>query len=296
MNVTFRKVGEGLDIQLMTDGGADIPEHVSKRSHIHVVPLYLHFSDEQYKSDLSVDMTAFHQKIKDKKELPRSAAPSPNDFYNAYKLVDASKPILMLSLSKGLSSTYENAVAGKNMLLEEAPERTIKVINTKTASCGIALLLQEANDKIDAGYTFPELVEHLQDRVEHITTLFILKSLENLILGGRLDRVKGTIAKTLNIKLLMKGNDEGAIEVTEKVRGEKKSIRRFIEQIGEYTKHVEDKFISITHCNAEERAKHVLSEICKKYAFKDTLLTETGPLISTYGGEGALVISFFKDN
>lgn len=279
----------------MTDGGADVPEHLSERSHVHVVPLYLHFSDEQQKSDLSVDMTAFHQKIKDKKELPRSAAPSPSDFYDAYKLVDASKPILMLSLSGGLSSTYENAVAGKNMLLEEAPDRIIEVINTKTASCGIALLLQEANDKIDAGYTFPALVEHLRDRVEHTTTLFILKSLENLILGGRLDRVKGTIAKTLNIKLLMKGNEEGAIEVTEKVRGEKKSIRRFIEQIGEYTKHFEDKFISITHCNAEERAKHVLSEIYKKYAFKDTLLTETGPLISTYGGEDALVISFFKD-
>ena len=295
MYLNHRKVGEGLDIQLMTDGGADIPDHLRERSHITIVPLYLHFSDEQQKSDLSVDMTTFYQKIKDKKELPRSAAPSPNDFYNAFKRVDANKPILMLSLSKGLSSTYENAVTGKNMLLEESPDRTIEVINTKTASCGIALLIQEATDKLDAGYTFHSLVDHLHERVEHMTTLFILKTLENLILGGRLDKVKGTIAKTLNIKLLMKGNDEGEIEVTEKVRGDKKSIRRFIEQIGEYTKHFEDKVISITHCNAEERAKHVLSEIRKKYAFKDALLTETGPLISTYGGEGALVISFFKD-
>lgn len=280
----------------MTDGGADIPKRISEEMNIIVVPLYLHFSDGQYKSGQTMDLSDFHKKIKETKELPRSAAPSPNDFYDAYKAIDPQTPILMLSLTKGLSSTYENAVIGKNMLLEEEPKRTIEVINTKTASCGIALLLHEANEKITQGFNFDELVDHLLSRVEQTTTLFVLKTLENLVLGGRLDKVKGTIAKTLNIKLLMKASEEGSIEVSEKVRGDKKSIRRFIDQIGEYTKHFEDKVISMTHCNAEERAKHVLTEIRKKYPFKDALLTDTGPLISTYGGEGALVISFFRDN
>jgi DegV family protein with EDD domain len=201
----------------------------------------------------------------------------------------------MFSLSKGLSSTYENAVAGKNLLLEEEPDRTIEVLNTKTASCGIALLLHEANKKINENETFEEIVAHLSRKIEKTATLFVLKTLENLIMGGRLDRVRGAVAKTLNIKLLMRGSEEGTIEVTEKVRGEKKSIRRFVEQIGEYTKNVEDKVIAMTHCNDEERAKSVLAEIKKKYPFKDAYLAETGPLISTYGGNGALVISFFKD-
>lgn len=285
-----------MNIQLMTDGGADIPNRLNDAMDIIIVPLYLHFSDGQYKAGQTMDLPSFHKKIKETKELPRSAAPSPNDFYDAYKKIDHKTPILMLSLTKGLSSTYENAVIGKDMLLEEEPERTIEVINTKTASCGIALLLHEANEKMIEGYTFNGLTDHLQARVEQTTTLFVLKTLENLVLGGRLDKVKGTIAKTLNIKLLMKASEEGSIEVSEKVRGDKKSIRRFIDQIGEYTKHFEDKVISMTHCNAEERAKHVLSEIRKRYPFKDALLTDTGPLISTYGGEGALVISFFTDN
>lgn len=279
----------------MTDGGADIPDRLNEKLDIIVVPLYLHFKDGQYKSGVDIDLPTFHKKIKETNELPRSAAPSPNDFYDAYKQVDQETPILMLSLTKGLSSTYENAVIGRDMLLEEEPNRTIEVINTKTASCGIALLLYEAAAKQKENYTFTEIVEHLHERVEQTTTLFVLKTLENLILGGRLDKVKGTIAKTLNIKLLMKASAEGTIEVSEKVRGDKKSIRRFIEQIGEYTKHAEDKVISISHCNAEERARKVLAEIRNKYPFKDELLTETGPLISTYGGEGALVISFFRD-
>ncbi|GGB55589.1 DegV family EDD domain-containing protein [Virgibacillus dakarensis] len=284
-----------MHIQLMTDGGADVPKKLSKSLHLISVPLYLHFQDEQYKSGVNIDLHRFYKKIKEANALPRSSAPSPNDFYEAYKQVDPAKPIIMFSLSKGLSSTFENAVTGKNMLLDEQPDRKIEVINTKTASCGLALLLHEASIKVKENYSFEKLVDHLHERVEQTTTLFVLKTLENLILGGRLDRVKGTIAKTLNIKLLMRGNENGTIEVTEKVRGDKKSIRRFIEQIGEYTKNAEDKVIAMTHCNAEERAKTVLAEIRNKYPFKDAFLSEMGPLISTYAGEGGLVISFFKD-
>ncbi|RDW17164.1 DegV family protein [Oceanobacillus arenosus] len=284
-----------MSIQLMTDSGADIPKQLRDAIDIKVIPLYLNFSDGEYKSGVTLDLEGFYQKVKELKEVPRSAAPSPSDFYAEYKKIDPNVPILMLSISKGLSSTYDNAVAGKNLILEEEPNRKIEVINTKTASSGITLLLQEAKDKIDAGYTFEQLINHMKECAEHITTLFVLKTLDNLVLGGRLDKVKGKIAKTLNIKLLMRGSAEGTIEVTEKVRGDKKSIRRFIEQIGEYTKNVEDKVIAMTHCNDEHRAKKVLADIRSKYAFKDALLTETGPLISTYGGEGALVIAFFKD-
>src|SRR5699024_5263802 len=284
-----------MNIQLMTDGGADIPNRISELIDVKIVPLYIHFKDDHYNSS-ELALSTFFQKIKENNELPRSSAPSPHDFYEAYKQIDRDKPIIMLSISQELSSTYENAIIGKNMLLEEEPDRKIEVINTKTASCGVALLLYESHVQMKENMKFEELVDHLHERVEQTTTLFLLKTLENLILGGRLDRVKGTIAKTLNIKLLMRGSDEGEIEVTEKVRGNKKSIKRFIEQIGDYAKNMEDKVITISHCASEERAKTILSKIMDQYSFKESFLTETGPLISTYGGEGALVISFFRDH
>ncbi|WP_042142415.1 DegV family protein [Paucisalibacillus sp. EB02] len=284
-----------MSIQLMTDGGADIPKELMDAVNIKVIPLYLNFKDEQFKSGVDLDLQSFYKKIEEKKELPRSAAPSPNDFYEGYKQVDPSKSILMISLSGGLSSTYENAIAGKELLLEEEPNRKIEVINAKTASGGQALLLIEAHQKIQENYSLEEIVLHLNKMVKHTATLFVLKTLENLVLGGRIDKVKGTFAKTLNIKLLMKASDEGTIEVAEKVRGDKKSIRRFVDQIGEYVKTVEDKVLIMTHCNAAERAKSVLADIKEKYSFKETYITEMGPLISTYGGEGALVIAFFKD-
>jgi len=284
-----------MTIQFMTDSSADLPLFLQNKLHVEIVPLYLHFSDGQYKSGQTMDIELFHQKVKKLGEVPRSAAPSPSDFYEAYKKIPPEKQILMLSISNEISSTYANAVAGKNMLLEEEPERVIEVLNTKTASCGICLLMHEANKKIEEGYAFEELVNHLTERIEQTATLFVLKSLDNLVLGGRLEKIKGKIAKTLNIKVLMKATEEGAIDVAEKVRGEKKSLKRFVDQIGEYTQNTENKIITMTYCRDKDRAINVLEKIRSTYAFYDAIIEESGPLISTYGGEGALVISFFKN-
>ncbi|MCP3029249.1 DegV family protein [Halobacillus sp. A5] len=285
-----------MSIQLIVDGGADLPQQMIEEHHLKVVPLNIHFGEEQYKTGVTIDLPTFYTKLKASDELPTSSSPSPYDFYEKYKQVEGGTPILVLALTQGLSSTYDSAVMGRDMLLEEEPGRKITVLNTKTASCGIALLVHEAAGQIEAGKPFEEIVRHMEAKIEQTTTLFILKTLENVIKGGRLDKVKGTIAKTLNIKLLMKATeDEGSIEVTEKVRGDKKSLRRFVEQIGEYAHHFEDKVIAMSHSHDEERGHSVLQTIKEKYPFKDSIFTETGPLISTYAGESGLVIAFFKD-
>ncbi|CDQ21510.1 EDD domain protein, DegV family [Halobacillus karajensis] len=284
-----------MTIQLIIDGGGDLPQGMMEDYNIHYVPLNLHFGNEQYKTGETIDLKTFYEKLKNTEELPRSSSPSPNDFYEKYKALDAEDEILVLSLTQGLSSTYESAVMGRDMLLEEEPNRKVAVLNTKTASSGIALLVDEAWKKINEGLEFEAVVSHMEERIEKTATLFILKTLENVIKGGRLDKVKGTIAKTLNIKLLMQASEEGTIEVTEKVRGNKKSIRRFVDQISEYTHQFENRNIALSHCNDEEGGQTVLNKIKERYNFKDGLFMEMGPLISTYAGEGGLVIAFFKD-
>lgn len=284
-----------MNIQIMIDGGGDLPASLKEKYQVITVPLNIQFGNKQYKPGVDLDLPEFFKKLKESDELPKTSAPGPHFFYEAYKQIPRDKPILMLSLSKGLSATHQNALIGKNMLLEEDPDRQIEVLNTKTATSGIALLVKEAGEKITEGLSFSELVDHMEERIEKTTTLFILKNLENLVKGGRLDRVKGAIAKTLNIKLLMNASEEGTIEVSEKVRGDKKSIRRFIEQIGEYAKDFENKTISLSHCNAPERAESILAKIKERYRFKDSILAEMGPLIATYAAEGGIVIAFFRD-
>ncbi|WP_369405085.1 DegV family protein [Piscibacillus salipiscarius] len=205
-----------MDFQLVVDGGADLTQETIERFNIKVVPLNIHFDDTEYKAGEDLDIDTFYRKMSESEELPKTSASSPNDFYHAFKEVDQDVPILMLALTKNLSATYQNAVLGKEMLLDEETERKIEIINTKTASSGIALLVNEVIKLKMNQVDFHDIAEKIKVYAEKTTTLFSLKTVENLIKGGRLDRMRGAIAKTLNIKLLMKASDEGTIEVTEK--------------------------------------------------------------------------------
>ncbi|QST00292.1 DegV family protein [Pontibacillus sp. ALD_SL1] len=284
-----------MNIQLMTDGGADLPKDLLDRYNVHFIPLNIHFGDEQFLGGVDIDSPTFYDKMRQAEELPRTSAPSPYAFYEAYKTVDPEKPILMIALSKELSTTYENALLAKEMLLEEEPERKIEVINSRSATSGMTLLVDEAGKRIEEGYTIEELTDHMNERVSKLATLILLRTVENLMKSGRLSRFKGAIAKTLNIKILMHGSPEGTIEVTEKVRGNKKAVRRFVEQIGEYSKDFENKVIAMSYSTAEDKAKNLLQEMMDRYPFKESVLVEMGPLIATHAGEGGFVISFFKD-
>src|SRR5699024_4800834 len=122
-------------------------------------------------------------------------------------------------------------------------------------------LFMKQKEKMKEDYSFEDIVSYVEEKVEDMRTLFLLKSLDNLIRGGRLDKVKDTITKTLNIKLMLKESEEGAVEVSEKIRGSKRSLKRFIDQIDDYVTNVENKVIVMTHSNAKEYGQSVLNRI-----------------------------------
>ncbi|WP_411954724.1 DegV family protein [Alkalibacillus sp. S2W] len=285
-----------MSFQLMVDGGVDLPQGFADKFNVKTIPLNIHFSDGVYKAGIDLTTEQFYEKLDDTDDLAKTSAPSPNDFYEAFKSVDPNTPILLLSLSKNLSATYQNAVIGRDMLLEEDADRQIEIVNTTSASCGMALLLNEAIKLKMKQFDFQDIVKQTRQNAERTVTLFSLRTVENLIKGGRLDRFRGAIAKTLNIKLLMRASEEGEIEVTEKIRGEKKALRRLVDQIGEYTKSLEGKTIVMSQSRCESKAKEIMGQIRDRYHQDEEYIVEMGPLIANYAGEGGLVISFLRDD
>ncbi|WP_246945339.1 DegV family protein [Bacillus pinisoli] len=279
-----------MSIKIITDSSSDLPKDLKEKYDIEVVPLNIQFGDEHFKAGVTIDNETFYRKMKESKELPKSACPAPYDFLETFKETD--DDLIVLTISKGLSGTYDSAVLAKNMLLEEQPNRKIEVLDASTGSPGMVVLLVQAAREIENGKSFEKIVTLLNEAIPKVNTFILLETLENVIKGGRLDRFKGTIANALNIKISLRVDVDGKIEVFEKVRGDKKALRRFIDAIGEYTKEFEDQTVCLSHSNCEEKGKAVLSEIMERYPFKEGILTEMGPLIGTYAGEGGLVFSF----
>jgi DegV family protein with EDD domain len=281
-----------MTIKLITDGGADFSKSITEKFSFDIVPLNVLIAETSYKSGTELKTDQFYRLMKNSKTLPKTSSPSPNDFYEMYRKHSVDDEIIVISLSSSLSSTYESATIGKNMLLEEEPNRKIEIIDSKTASVGQALLVYRAAQQIENGISFSEIVENITEKANSVTTQFVLDTLENVIKGGRLDRVKGAVASVLNIKLLMEATDDGRVDMLEKVRGSKKALKRLIENVGVYSEGFENKALSIAHSNCEDKAKEVLEKIKALYPFSEITVTELGPVIGTYAGEGGIVLAY----
>ncbi|MCY9696967.1 DegV family protein [Paenibacillus alginolyticus] len=277
-------------IKIITDSSCDLPEMIVDEIGIDIVPLSVHFGEECMPPDMK--LADFYARMKKESVLPKTSSPAPQLFLAEYQKTQVDQDILVISLSSALSSTYHHAVMAKEMLLEEGFAGRIEIIDSKTTSLGLGVLVYKAAKMAEANVPFEKIVEVIKQAVKTSGTFFFLDTLENVIKGGRLDRVRGAVASVLNIKLLMKGSEEGTIEVIEKIRGTQQALKRLITKIGD-TQHDFDKdVIAVAHCNCEDRAREVLNQLLDKYPFRKVLFSNMGTVIGTYAGEGGVLIAY----
>ncbi|MNR09977.1 DegV domain-containing protein [compost metagenome] len=239
-----------------------------------------------------MDIADFYARMKRESALPKTSSPSPGHFLTEYQKADPDQDILVICLSSALSSTYHHAVMAKDMLLDEGFTGRIEVIDSKTTSLGLGVLVYRATQLVASGLPYEAVVTAMQQEVKSAGTFFFLDTLENVIKGGRLDRVRGTVASVLNIKLLMKASEEGAIEVVEKIRGTQQALKRLLLFLSDKEHDYEKDVIALAHSNCESRAREFMAQLLEKHPFRNVLFSNMGTVIGTYAGEGGVLVAY----
>ena len=75
---------------------------------------------------MRISIRRFFKKVAACPECPKSACPSPERYMKAYEC-DA-EHIYAVTLSAELSGSYNSAILGKNLFLEEQPEKKVSCI------------------------------------------------------------------------------------------------------------------------------------------------------------------------
>jgi DegV family protein with EDD domain len=154
------------------------------------------------------------------KELPKTSQPSPSIFANTFKeLANGDDELLCLTISSGLSGTYQSALLGA-----ELSNVKVTVFDTLGGSLAHGIQLIKAAQLIDKGFTMDYIIDKLINYRENTNILILLDTLTNRVKGGRLTKFEGSIASILNIKLILEGI-QGKVELLEKVRGRKKFLK-----------------------------------------------------------------------
>lgn len=256
---------------------------------IESVPLTLMVGGESIIDDETFDQKDFLKKVAACPECPKSACPSPERYMKAYEC--EADHIYAVTLSSELSGSYNSAVLGKSLFLEDNPGKKIHVFNSKSASGGESLIAMKIVECEEKGLSFEEVIETVDKYIEEMSTFFVLENLETLRKNGRLSRVKALVASALKIKPVMGSTPEGSICQFDQARGMNKAIVKMVEHVGEKGINIHEKTVAITHCNCPERAKMLEEAIRERLNPAKIVVMDTAGVSSMYANDGGVIVA-----
>ena len=253
------------------------------------VPLTLMVGAEQIIDDETFNQKEFLKKVADCPECPKSACPSPERYMKAYDC--EAEHIYAVTLSSELSGSYNSALLGRNLLLEDQPEKKIHVFNSCSASVGQTLIAMKIQECEEAGMSFEEVVAAVEHYIKGQHTFFVLENLDTLRKNGRLSKVKALVASALKIKPVMGSTDEGNICQLDQARGMNRAMIKMVEQIIEKTPDSEEKVLAISHCNCPARAQVLKEAFQERMKTGRIIVLDTAGVSSMYANDGGVIVA-----
>lgn len=288
---TYHRTGGGIAMyKIVVDSCGELPEELKKDGHFETVSLELEVDGYRIKDDETFNQLDFLRRVKKSITGPKSSCPSPEQYMDAYE--GEADHVYAVTLSGGLSGSYNSAVLGKNLYEEEHGDaKKIYVFNSKSASIGETLIGMKIQEFEEAGCGFEEVVEKVEEYIKSMNTYFVLETLETLRKNGRLSNLKAFIANSLNIKPVMGSTKEGLICQLGQARGMNKALERMVKDMISKTKDCENRILAISHCNCPERAKAVKEKIEKIAKFKKIIIINTAGVSSMYANDGGVIMA-----
>lgn len=277
--------------KIVTDTGSnifeieDLPENTSFER----VPILLYLDEEEIEDTPSIDRTSLIEKMKNAAKVG-SACPAPGVYAEKF---DGADNVIGFTITGTLSGSYGSALAGRELILEEHPDRNIFILDSKSTAGEIDLLIRKTVTLIREGKQFDEVVEALQEYHKKTRVAYMFKSIENLVKNGRVNKFVGSVVDRLNIHVIGIRSDEGTIEMTSRARGEKRAIKVFIQDI--IDSGFNGKNLEIAHVNNEPLAEKIADIMLEKYPEVAIKIRPTSGLCTMYTENGGITVGYERN-
>ena len=283
-------------IRIVTDSLAWLPATLSQHHNIKVVPLHVHFGEEQFTETVDLSNEQFYARLRESRELPKTSAPSPGEFQDAYRQVakDADA-ILSIHFTSKLSATFQAAQIAAAAMREEHPSLRIETVDTLQAAMAQGIVAIRAAEDAAKGLAFDEVVENARILSPKSRIYFVVETLEYLHKGGRIGRAQALLGGLLNIKPILTLVD-GEVEPKERVRTRSKAMERALDLVAEHAAGRPLGHVGVFHAVAEDVGRELVGRVESRFKVeRPIVLSELGPVLGTYLGPGAFGLTFHCD-
>lgn len=273
-------------INIVTDGGADMPEDWEKEYQIHILPLRVMIGDKTYFQGIDLNIHNFYRILLEKKVVPKTSLPSPHQVKEFYRgIARKGDTILSLHLSSKLSGTFN---AFQTAAKELADEYNIYLFDSLAGSTVLGFMCREARMMEKAGASIQDILSRMEEIKNKIVVIFTLDSLEFAHKNGRIGVLQSLLGSMLNIKpvLVLK---EGLLEMYGKARTRQKALEQILnyvsEQLGSRLANV-----AVVHAADLETAGELKARVQQTLRIENLVVTDLSIPVAANLGPGAVGI------
>ena len=278
---------------------ADISkEHFEKRN-INYICFHYKLNGIDYSDDLgqTIPFEEFYKRM-DSGEDTQTSQINVTEYFEYFEtFLSEGKDILHLTLSSGISGSYNSAINAAKIAKERYPERKIYVVDSLAASSGYGLLMDKLADLRDGGMDIDELKNWAEENKLYLHHWFFSSDLKFFIKGGRVSKTAGTVGTILGICPLLNVNFDGHLIARAKIRTKKKVIQEIVKRMEENAEgglsYSGKCYISQSACTDD--AKEVARLIEERFPNLDgkVLINYIGTTIGSHTGPGTVALFFW---
>ena len=240
--------------------------------HFSTVPFTISIGETHFIDDDRLDIDKLVAKMKSTDDSSHTSCPSAGAWYEKFK---EAGHIIAITLTSGLSGSYNSACAARNMILEEYPDKKITIIDSLSVGPEMVLLVRKICTLIELGKNFEEVVSQSQLYMTQTQVMFALSSFDNLVRNGRIHKLTGFVANKFGFLGVGSANETGTIILN--------GLKQKEEQL---------KSVVISHCQNPEFAKRLKNEIQNIWSDSEVTIIPTRGLCSFYAEQKGLIIGY----
>lgn len=278
---------------IMTDSACDMGTEALSEWGVPFQSLTFRFdgSDREY-TDRDIPTAEFYAKMR-AGSVAKTAAVNSESFISIFEgALKEGLDVLYLGFSSGLSTTFNSARLASLDLKERYPDRTVRVVDTLSASAGFGLLVYLAVQKKNAGASLDEVADYIEATKWKLCHWFTVDDLVYLKRGGRISSTAAFVGNVLGIKPVLHMDNEGHLINMFKVRGRKTAVAALADQYGKLAEDLSGGTVFISHADCTPDVEELKNLLSTRYGATVQIVTSVGPVIGAHSGPGTLALFF----
>lgn len=284
-------------IKIISDSGCNLTKELIDKYNIEIIPIFILEGEKEYLDNIDIGSDKVLEDMK-KGRVYKTAQITPEIFINRFReSTQKNEAIIYISLSAGISGTYENAVLAKRIVESEYPNADISIIDSRAVSGGQGLMVLEAAKMVKENTDKENILNRIDFIIKHIEHIFTIDDIEYLYRGGRVSKSQKIMGGLLSIKPILWVED-GILKPLENIRGKNKVLKSMVEIIKRKkgSTDLKKQSIIIVHADNEESALKLEKMLKEEFGVEDVIINTIGSVIGAHTGPGTVGVFFLNKN